>query len=114
MKELICIVCPNGCHLTIDESNKVTGNLCKRGEAYAISETTHPTRVVTSTVRTVSSTTPRISVKTEKPIPKELMFDLIKLLDDVCLNNDLPIGSVVLNNVFDTGINVITTKEFKI
>ena len=28
MKELICIVCPKGCHLQVDEANdyKVTGN----------------------------------------------------------------------------------------
>ena len=33
MKELICIVCPRGCRLTVDENNDyaVTGNSCKRG-----------------------------------------------------------------------------------
>ena len=42
MKErlLTCIVCPRGCALTVrlDESGKplsVSGNACKRGEAYA-------------------------------------------------------------------------------
>ncbi|MBE6426383.1 MAG: molybdopterin oxidoreductase, partial [Planctomycetaceae bacterium] len=28
-KELICIVCPRGCHLTVDENMNVTGNFCK-------------------------------------------------------------------------------------
>ncbi|MEG0664100.1 MAG: molybdopterin oxidoreductase, partial [Clostridia bacterium] len=30
MKKLICIVCPKGCHLNIDEKNdyKITGNNC--------------------------------------------------------------------------------------
>ncbi len=30
MKELICIVCPNGCHLRVDETGgcRVTGNAC--------------------------------------------------------------------------------------
>ena len=35
MTELICIVCPVGCHLTInknEEGFKVEGNTCKRGE----------------------------------------------------------------------------------
>ena len=33
MKELICIVCPKGCHLRVDEDNgyAVTGNGCPRG-----------------------------------------------------------------------------------
>ena len=53
MKELICIVCPNGCHLKVDEENgyNVTGNKCERGAEYGKAELLHPVRVVTSTVR---------------------------------------------------------------
>ena len=47
MKELICIVCPKGCHLRVDEAQdyRVTGNGCPRGEEYGKMELTHPTRV---------------------------------------------------------------------
>ena len=42
MKEMICIVCPMGCHLQVDDSNlddiKVTGNTCLRGPKYAREE----------------------------------------------------------------------------
>ena len=40
MKEIICIVCPRGCQLTVDEANgyAVTGNGCPRGAAYGKSE----------------------------------------------------------------------------
>ena len=35
MREMICINCPMGCHLTVDDSDKsnikVTGNTCPRG-----------------------------------------------------------------------------------
>ena len=53
MRELICITCPKGCHLKVDEENdyKVTGNGCPRGAIYGKKECTHPTRVVTSTVK---------------------------------------------------------------
>ena len=36
MKELICITCPKGCHLKVDEEHgyTVTGNSCPRGEEY--------------------------------------------------------------------------------
>lgn len=53
MIELICIRCPMGCHLKVDESNdySVTGNTCPRGAAYGYEEATAPTRMVTSTVR---------------------------------------------------------------
>ena len=36
MKEMICICCPMGCRLTVDDSDlsnvKVSGNTCQRGE----------------------------------------------------------------------------------
>ena len=59
MKELICIVCPQGCHLKVDEENgcAVTGNSCPRGAEYGKAELTHPTRVVTSTVKCACPTT---------------------------------------------------------
>ena len=55
-KEFVCIVCPRGCSLSIDlETLEVTGNTCKRGYDYAVSELTHPTRMITSTCKVASS-----------------------------------------------------------
>ena len=53
IKELICICCPKGCHLRVDTANDyaVTGNACPNGAAYGKEELTHPTRIITSTVR---------------------------------------------------------------
>ena len=36
MKEFICIECPKGCRLTVDDDLNVTGNTCNRGKVYAI------------------------------------------------------------------------------
>ena len=40
MKELICIVCPKGCHLKVDEENgwAVSGNSCPKGAEYGRTE----------------------------------------------------------------------------
>ena len=38
MKEFICIECPKGCHLKVDDDLNVTGNTCPRGKVYAINE----------------------------------------------------------------------------
>ena len=49
-KELICIVCPKGCHLTAEEAESgwnISGFGCPRGKQYGIAEMTNPTRVVT-------------------------------------------------------------------
>ena len=52
MKDLICIMCPKGCHLKVDEEHgyTVTGNRCPRGAEYGHNELKNPTRVITSTV----------------------------------------------------------------
>ena len=85
MKELICIVCPKGCHLKVDENKDyaVTGNGCPRGAEYGKAELTNPTRVVTSTVRCTGGAYPRCPVKTDKPIPKALMFQIMEELNKV-------------------------------
>ena len=53
MTEMICITCPKGCHLQVDENDgfRVTGNGCPRGAEYGKNELLHPVRVLTSTVR---------------------------------------------------------------
>lgn len=56
-KELVCIVCPRSCRMTITSDGDelvVTGNTCKRGKEFAVSEMTDPRRTVCTTVRTPS------------------------------------------------------------
>ena len=110
MKEYVCIVCPNGCHLKYDETtNTTTGNKCPRGAAYALSEYTHPTRSICSTVRTSLPGHPVVSVRTSKEIDKNLITDLMEELKKVIVNEYLPINSVVIENVLNTGADIITT-----
>ncbi len=112
--ELVCIVCPNGCRLTVEQENgntKVVGARCKRGENFAITEMTCPMRSVTSSVKTTVSGFPVVSVKTDGEIPKDKIFDLMKLLSTVVLEERVKIGTVILKDVFGTGVNVITTTE---
>ena len=112
MKELICIVCPRGCHLKVDEENgfSVTGNSCPRGAEYAVAELTHPTRMVTSSVRCSGGAHPRCPVKTSAPIPKELIFEAMKTLDPVELTAPVALGQVVVANVCGTGVDFIATR----
>ena len=112
MTELICITCPRGCHLTVDEENgyAVTGNACPRGAVYGYNEITNPTRVVTSTVRTNSTEQPRCPVKTNGAIPKGKMFDAMRLLDELELKVPIKVGDVVVPDLFGTGIDFVACK----
>ncbi|MDR1559023.1 MAG: DUF1667 domain-containing protein [Clostridiales bacterium] len=111
MTELICIVCPKGCRLTVDDALRVTGHSCPRGEAYGKEEARHPVRVVTSTVRIEGGGHRRCPVKTNGKIPKGLIFEAMKTLDAVCLKAPVEIGQVAVNNVCGTGVDFITTNE---
>lgn len=113
MKELICIECPKGCRLTIDDQLNVTGNTCIRGKTYAINEMTCPKRVLTSTVVINSKIVSRLPVMTENEIPKEKMFDIIKALNDVRVKVPVKCRDIVIENVCDTGVNVIATRTIE-
>ena len=113
MKELICIVCPKGCHLKVDVENgfAVTGNACPRGAEYGKLELTNPTRVVTSTVRCEGGTHPRCPVKTDRPVPKERVLDVMEALNAVTLTAPVSLGQIVVENVCGTGANVVATRN---
>lgn len=112
MTELICIVCPKGCHLHVDEDNNfsVKGNACARGEDYGKTELSNPTRVLTSTVIITGGDNKRCPVKTNGAIPKGLIFEAMKLLDNMELKSPVESGEIVVKNICDTGIDFITTR----
>ena len=113
MAELICIVCPKGCRLTVDERNgcSVTGHGCPRGEEYGRIELTAPVRTVTSTVRCVGGTHPRCPVKTDRPVPKDLIPDVMAALEGVVLTAPVRLGQVVIANVCGTDANIVATRD---
>lgn len=112
--ELICINCPRGCHLNVVNENgeiKVSGNFCKRGETYAISELTNPLRVVTTTIGIDSKYHSRLPVITSKPIPKDKMMELVKSLKDLKIKAPVKIGDVVINNVLGLDVDLLSSKS---
>lgn len=111
MKELICIVCPRGCHLTIDENKKVTGNSCPRGVQYAINEVTNPMRMLTSTVFIKSKILKRLPVITSKEISKDLLFEVMGEINKVKVQAPIKMHQVLIKNVLNTGADIIATRE---
>ena len=113
MKELICIGCPQGCHLTVDENNdyKVTGNSCERGAEYGRNEIMAPKRVLTSTVKLIGGAIGRCPVKTKEAIPKEKIMDAERCVHQVSINAPVKIGQVIIPDIAGTGIDLIATKD---
>ena len=116
-KELICILCPLGCKMSVSgaadspEDLKVRGQQCKKGREYAYEEYTNPTRTLTSTVVINNAPLARLPVKTSKPLPKGLIYKAMDEINKVELTAPVKMGTVVIENLLDTGIDVVTTRS---
>ena len=111
---MTCIVCPNGCRLTVEDADgeiKVDGAQCKKGVEFAKAERTNPMRSLTTTVRTVFADMPRLPVKTNGEIPKGKMLEAMKLIRAVRVNERLHTGDVILPDVF--GVQIIATSDMQ-
>ena len=114
--EMVCIVCPNGCRLEVEKKENnitVNGAKCKRGENFAVTELTCPTRSVTTSVKTTVDGYPVVSVRTDGEIPKEKIMQFIQELSAFTLDKRVPIGTILISNVLNTGVNVITTTDME-
>lgn len=115
IRELTCIGCPLGCSLEVDlmdmDNIKVNGAGCGRGESYGIKECTNPTRIVTTTVKIAGGSEIMLPVKTEKDIPKELIFECIKKLKNIEVTAPVKTGDIVVPNILNTGINIVATED---
>ena len=115
VRDLICIGCPLGCPLHVEMTDgavvSVSGNTCPRGDAYARKEVTHPTRIVTSTVRVEGGNKDMVSVKTRSDIPKDKIFACAKALKGVTVQAPVEIGQVILADVAGTGVDIVATKN---
>ena len=105
-----CIMCPVGCGLLIEEINGevvVKGNACLRGQTYGKSEFLHPTRIVTCSLVGKDKI---FYTKTDKPIPKEKMFDVIDAIKNLPIK-DYKIGDVACENILNTDANIVITGQ---
>ena len=113
MKTLTCIMCPIGCQMTAvptGDGYEFSGHTCKRGVTYAEKELTAPIRVVTSLMPHTSGAV--IPCKTLTPIPKSLIFEVLKEIKKGTSLPAVKIGDVLIDNVCGTGSAVVATDSF--
>jgi CxxC motif-containing protein len=111
-RELICICCPKGCHLKVEEDSlSVSGNTCPRGVEYGVNEVINPVRIITSTVRINGGEVSVVPVKTQKPIPKGLTMKCMEEINKVSVSVPVNIGDIVIKNILQTGVDVVATKN---
>ena len=107
-----CICCPLGCRIEValDEHgqvSEVSGYTCKRGADYAAQEAVAPERMVTA-VLCVSGCLEPVSVKTQRPVPKAAMKDVLAAVAALRLDAPVAAGDVLIEDVCGTGVAVAT------
>lgn len=116
-KEITCIVCPIGCKILVKTDGKkfelVDGNKCKSGIDYARSETLDPRRILASSVLVKNGLWPLVSVKTNKPVPKDKIFKVMKEIKKAEIDAPVKLGQIIIKNVLNTGIDIIATKNIE-
>ena len=112
-KNLTCIECPVGCEVEVTMENgvvlSVKGNACPRGKIYAEAEVICPKRVVTSTVRAENGE--MIPVKTDRPIRKEAIFEVMKKINETTCKIPVAVGDILVKNICDDA-NLVVTGNF--
>lgn len=111
---ITCISCPVGCRMTITtrdgEVVEISGNQCKRGDVYARQESIQPLRMVTAVAPVYQSKAP-VSLKTERPIPKDRIDAAMHEIRALHLQLPIQAGDVLLHNVAGTGVDLIATRS---
>ena len=113
-KKFTCTRCPMGCALTVTERESVltvTGNGCLRGEEYGRSEYLCPVRTLTTTVRVTGAAEPLLPVRTDRPVPKDKIFQCMELIRSMTVAAPVTTHQVLLENIADTGANLIACAE---
>jgi CxxC motif-containing protein len=111
----LCIGCPLGCRLEVDEDShgdiiEIRGSSCRKGDRYAEQEHTDPRRSVATTVAITGGLWPRLPVKTDGEIPKDLVLAACEALRKVRMQAPVKMGDVVVDDLLDTGCAVVATR----
>ena len=113
IKTLTCIVCPRGSGISVETEGEeilsIRGNSCPRGAQYARDEMISPMRTLTSTVRCEDGSL--LPVKTDKSVPKGLLFEIMREISRASAPSHVKAGYIIIENVLNTGANIIATQS---
>ena len=114
-KEIICTVCPRGCRVMVEGEGEnivsVEGYSCKRGLEYASSEFAHPVRILTTTVKVEGVENDLLPIRSDKPVPKEKLFDCMAVIRSLCVKRPVKQYDVLAADICGTGVNMVATKD---
>ncbi len=116
-KHFTCIVCPIGCEIEVTFKDEkilsITGNRCVRGKEFVLQELKNPLRVLTTTVRIKNGEYAVLPVRTDRPIPRNKIFDIMKEVSKIEVNAPVKMYDIVKKNIAGTGANLVATRSME-
>jgi CxxC motif-containing protein len=118
-KQITCIVCPVSCEISITYTESawngikvmtVDGNICERGREFVIKEMENPERTIASSVLVEGGDLPLVSVRTDKPISKAKIFEVMNIINQCKIKAPVKRNQIIVKNILDLNINIIATK----
>ncbi len=115
-KNIICVACPMGCPVTVEiadngEIISVSGNTCKRGDAYARTECTNPVRSLATTVRVIGGIYNVVPCKSAGALPKDKIMDCMEIINKANAEAPVKLGDILIKDILGTGIDIIATNH---
>lgn len=117
-RHFTCITCPIGCEIDVELEDgavvSMEGNKCDKAEDFVRQEVEEPMRVLTTTVRIKGAKWAMLPVRTDKPVPKRLLFDVMRQLAGIELQAPIQVSDVIANDVAGTGADVIASRSVEL
>ncbi len=110
-----CIGCPIGCggEVAVEDGlvAEMTGFTCNKGLAYAAEEVVAPKRMVTTTVRVSGGGLPLLPVVSAMPVPKDRIFDCLRLLRGVTVVAPIAEGTIIVADALGLGVDFRAARD---
>ena len=114
-KEIICTVCPRGCHVIVDGDGKnvvsMEGYGCKRGLTYAEAEYSNPVRILTTTVKVEGKENELLPVRSAVPVPQGKLFECMEVVKKTSVKLPVKRYDVIIKDICGTGVDIVATKD---
>lgn len=114
-KKITCIVCPAGCKINTcydGPAKKIIsseGNECKKGLTFIEKEIFNPVRLLTTTIKIDSVKAQRLPVRTNVPVHKNLIPQMIREVKKIKIKPPVEMGQILKKNILKSGADIISS-----
>jgi CxxC motif-containing protein len=114
-KHFTCVTCPIGCEIDVElkdgEVVSMEGTKCTKGQEFVSQELGEPMRILTTTIPIKGAKWAMLPVRTNRPIPKRLLFRAIEELTDIERRAPVKMSDVIVRDIAGTGANIVATRS---